>query len=761
MAKNIFILLVITGTCFSESLESVSKEIGQQQDFSINSPIFLTPQKSWDGIITHNNRSWRSLKASMASEILIESFSTDSNGFCLNDMVLEVEYFDKKENYDTKPPIILSELDYTEKNEYFEIGHLPLKGTNAWITEKVLIPRTHWQMIRAIDGAFRFKIDNTKNNREEINISKITLCAVSKSEMDKLAEMDRSERGFVRKVPLNKSCDGIESGLGGLDFYSVNNLELIFQNADLTKLNRTKSLNIFQIPGQVGSATLLVISDKNLEKVKVEASSLETEDSVIKSNNITIQPVEYMDQRLGFMTSRYYARVPDHLGPVQSSYNFKSREFNLFRITVNVPPGSKSGKYKSKILFGDEGIELNLEVLPVKLSDPVVYHMIYHSPYMKRFHPHPNAVLEDMTKHGLIPILYPGGVIDPHTFAYKKNPFGNELINLKKYLNSNSKQTPVFAVLFNYNSVWSMVNGPNPPFKKSYKPFEENYARVLSRVRYEAEREGFDLYVSFQDEPFRDIQKRSSSYICSKIAQEQGIKTWAAHNLNDDIMIDLGTPALAPLREVLDVFVEAVIRIDGQTQEKLKNYKATLAYYTTYLATGIRPLYNRFLHGIFAQKAGVKFVVSYAYRDSIVNPYDDFDVEYDSPWEVGMGDYLLTYPTWSGEILPTLSYEEIPEGIEDCRLISTLKNEIEKGSKSNNYEIQKISKEADLYLSRILARIKIDFKNAYWSKHKDLPVDPMEKNILKDLNEDGTEDYNVFNKIRWDVCQYIMKLQNT
>jgi len=324
----------------------------------------------------------------------------------------------------------------------------------------------------------------------------------------------------------------------------------------------------------------------------------------------------------------------------------------------------------------------------------------------------------------------------------------------------------LFIVLFNYNSVWKKLRGPKPPFTRSFPDFEENYGRILQQYAKLGRKYGLELYFSFNDEPFENRNKRSSSYYCSKIAQQHGLKTWSTHRLKSDKQLNAKDHPgqniyLRPLREVLNVFVDCVIRIDEQLLQKFKDCRSNLSFYTTYVATSVRPTYNRVLHGVYPFIVKSEFVVSYAYRDALADPYNDLDARARDPWDEGMNDYLLTYPTWKGPILPTLSYEALREGVEDSRLISTALTLSDRAMNSDNEAAVAEAKKTKQFLNKLFSQVSKDFAHDYWNKHKDGPVDPMEQAILRDLIIGDSDSYQVFEEIRHTLLTRIKGLQKS
>jgi hypothetical protein len=439
-------------------------------------------------------------------------------------------------------------------------------------------------------------------------------------------------------------------------------------------------------------------------------------------------------------------------------------------LTVNVPESTSPGLYKGNVDFYTNGrsvqsIPLFVEVLPVRLFPDRVKHFIYHDPRMRDFHRDPIAVLKDMKRHGLIPIVYPRAKIIETRFGPDVNldVFETQLQEVRS-IYPDAKE--LFVVVYNCYEFWQRLGGDKPEFTERLADFETVYGKILKKYADMGKSYKFELYVSFHDEPFVDVKKRRASYLCSRIAQSIGLKTWAAHRLNYDYQLKLTKSEriakinyLRPLRGVLDVLADIIVRLDENWVKTIRNSQDRPSFYTTYLATSVRPLYNRVLHGFFSNSIDSQFVLCYAYRDSGVDPYDDMDFKAINS-ETGWNDYLLTYPTWEDDILPTLSYESLREGVEDSELISTLQILSERALLSKDSNTVKLGKEAERYLDDILTRVNLNFKQREKNMNlAGLPIDSLEQALLRDLDKNGNESYGVFDKIRRGLCDRIITLQ--
>lgn len=754
----------------AETENSAVIKLGYSTDFEKIGKVLLANPKAWgpsgrDGTITY-----RKLRSNAVAEVLFAAFGVDENGLCKHDAILEILYRDdikkrmgKRQFGEDKiqgDVLIRSRLDFSGNNQFLEVGNLYSAGDGKWKVANIFLERTLRQMIRAIDGSFQFKIEMPAPKGVGLPIAYIKLRMVTHEELVRLREKDRAARGWgLKRVEFEPESPSRKAFHPECSFavYPVNYLELVFPKSSVRHARIGKALECFEVPGEAEPLTFVIHAYEDLQDVRVVTSDLHSETGFISVENVDVRRVIYNDQRWGWSIDKHYGKCPDYLGFKDPVVNIKANSNCQFWLTIDIPKNVPAGLYKSKIMVYIKNkdpytIPLLVEVLPIKLLTNQVKHMIWYSPYFMKAHRDPIRVLEDMKKHHVVPIFYPTRNFEEQLKSFRKvYPDTKEL----------------FIDLSDYHTVWYFAKGPEPQFVKPFPKFNLAYGKSLKKLDDLAKKYGLEFSFSFNEEPFKNIKRRRIAYLCSLIAQSNGLKTWSTHNLNDDVQLQLtedeirsNVNYLRPLREVLDIFVEAVIRINETTIKTLKESGANLSYYTTYLATSVRPVYNRLLHGIYPFVTNSKFVLCYSYHHERADPYDDMDVAVDHPQRVGAGDYLLTYPTWRGDILPTIPYEALREGVEDSHLISTMKILAHQASQAIDPKVVELGKEAEDYLNGVLKKLSKNFEQRYWKIHKDLPVDPTEKAILKDLNGEANVGYDIFDEIRRGICDRIVRLQN-
>jgi len=787
--KNICFIIIVcltnvtSNTCGFEPAKgqhSIVKSLGQLSDFEKIGPIFLVNRDAWGQAGKKKDISYRVIKKEAEADIFLTPLDIDNKGLPKNNMILEILYQDrawqkeKDKSARDERVRIKFRTDFSKENQYEEVGWLKAEGDNKWKLARVFCEKTPRQFIRAIDGSLQFKISMPKAGSREILISYIRLASMDQQEFLRLREEERAERGLTRVeyVPKSKKINPSDKCRKlGFVAYQVNCLKLVFPNSVADYGHAGLSLKCFEIPGQIESASFVIHAFEDLSAVSVKVSDLLSEKDSISSDMIDVRKVCFNDQRWGWSWAKTYGKCPDYLGFSNPEVDISENSNCQFWLTISIPQKSQPGKYKGNVTLNINGeevyaMELLVDVLPVSLLTNKVKHLLYHSPYWKVSHSDPLRILDDMKKHGLTPIFCPNVGLVRSGSEY----FG-DLDVLESQLQSFRKVYPetkeIFVMLGNPRVVWRRLKGPKPEFTKSFPDFEKIYGKVLKQCADLGKSYGLEIYFSFEDEPFKKPDRRRVAYLCSRIAQSIGLKTWSTHNLNYDVQLELNQYErsdninyLQPLRPVLDVFVEYVARYNSNVIRAFRNNPEKLSYYTTYHCTSIRPMYNRFLHGIYPFVTNGRFVFSYAYRDAILDPFDDMDSRAGILNTIGMNDYLLTYPTWQGDILPTLSYEALREGIEDSHLISTLQILTDKALQSDNSEISNLGRDARNYMNGIIKRINKNFRASYYKSPLTSLVDAGEKAILKDLNGEHGEEYEIFNKIRRTICAKIVALQN-
>jgi len=216
---------------------------------------------------------------------------------------------------------------------------------------------------------------------------------------------------------------------------------------------------------------------------------------------------------------------------------------------------------------------------------------------------------------------------------------------------------------------------------------------------------------------------------------------------------------LGSLEKLIDYKLYLFNDINQTNIDKAKNNKTNFGYYTTYFSQYRDPIYNRFLAGLFAASDDAKTVGVYSLDAYSGDPYDDFD---NPSWFIfphSESDLLLTYPSWNGDVIPTISWIGAQEGIKDIKYFDLLQNLI------NQNPGNPTAKDAQNFLNNLNGNNtnspygfsqKKDWSNDYTNKGDKGNGKGFSSVILSSVSDgSNANDYAAFDKIRNKITDYI------
>lgn len=216
--------------------------------------------------------------------------------------------------------------------------------------------------------------------------------------------------------------------------------------------------------------------------------------------------------------------------------------------------------------------------------------------------------------------------------------------------------------------------------------------------------------------------------------------------------------SLGPMDPYLDDRVYAMLYVSEAERRRTLAAGDSFSYYTTYPATQPVPLNNRFLHGIYGSALGATGIYVYAYGDSGPQPWDDceagiFERIGTEGGRRSQNNYQLALPSWQDRMYDTLAFEMLREGIEDSRLIATLRRT------AREHPGQQ-AEQAMAYLDEILSRPSRDYAPRYLHFDAGQPIQwyaDRSQEILTDLTGDAT-DFAFFDRFRRRILAAIVEL---
>lgn len=766
------------------------------------------------------NITYRELKAGETLVIEVPKFNldpnydpNDMNSLPLTPMLLEIMFNDAT----TGSIYLYSKLDYinldpnyliSSSRDYYLANFGGVKDYK-WKYMQYGFQKSHYQLLRAINGKFTIKITNYSN--ANIPVDYISLRKISDDEYESLVNKQKEKNNFYEaELPPDAPSE---------PNYSDPNLTVFVRDIMRPVYKHTKpgpnepnSVTAFSCWGEVEPLSFSIYSENGANDITVEVSNLAHIDgNTIDGNEISIYQVICDDARLryvhGNVYSKSYAMVPDHLEMFDTlSVDANSSESILLKVQVpeedeNLP----AGLYKGQITISRPNepniyIPIDFTVYDIVLDKPAHLSPVYFDPYDRSIYSSDlNVVFKAYTETGFDAFMF----METHRITvtgninniiFDSNNFEEALERMieegfvkdKAFIHMyiDAELLKIYEIVF--GSPFSNSN-PDLYAKLSDPIFAEKYGSMIEKYIDIADAHGVTLVFQVSDEPGANPYRRILSdrlYTIIKnpnyVSSNYEVQTTATYDTSCDnpcspVCYDdakkiyyspcpeggsynVGTEDgnIPPLTNWVDFKVWSMThQYDGYKRHYDpddpdyygEGNGGYFGYYTTYHSQLRNPVYNRFLHGLFAFGTDSKVASAYAMGDYVIDPYNDFDTS--SP------DYLYAYPTWSGELLYTIGgLEAIREGIKDGRYIATLEKLISENPSNC------VAQAAQEYLNELAGRIDPNYPGAYISKDTEDDLGYYWA-ILRDVNgTDDANDFEAFTRIRKDIAEYIVLLSS-
>jgi len=423
-------------------------------------------------------------------------------------------------------------------------------------------------------------------------------------------------------------------------------------------------------------------------------------------------------KRIGFSdveTENWFALVPDRLQPVQNTiYPQKTTTYWIkFNKNRNLPPGIINGKLiinSGKNAIFEIPYQIMIGNYSLELAENNIF--VYADPRSKRYSSDEKKVYADIGNH-LVGIRFP--VADHNTISITKvseNVLNFDTKKFEEYLQQlvenkliGNSQHLIYLILHEEIATLLGLDSLTLYEKFSNQYFVSNYQNLIQKLNKIALDNGVEFVYSVVDEPSNNERKRVIADRLLSLIKKNNNKTWATYYYKCDYDITSSTyspkgtviPALSSLVDY-KVYNWRLLR-DSDVDKKDDGF----GYYTTFVSQNRNPSINRFLSGYYLYATNASAVGVYAYGDYTADPYNDFD----APWYYVKGkkspDFLLSYPSNDGVMIPTLAFEGLREGIIDLSYISTL----EKLLGSDNDLKASVSEEAKNFLLLLKTKIPL------------------------------------------------------
>ena len=423
-----------------------------------------------------------------------------------------------------------------------------------------------------------------------------------------------------------------------------------------------KPLAIFAAPGEYEPVSFAVRAQKNLEDVAVTiASDLKGPDgAVIAREHVEIRCVELMKR---WLSPNEYKTIECYLTRHKPK-SILADTTQRYWLTVYVPEQARPGFYETSLVISPKNTEsttlpLKVEVLPISLSLPegMNYFMYYSPGYLPEklcTLEYQKMIFEDMKRHGMT------------TTTLCLRPNGGNLIE------PDGKFFAVIPTMDALKEVGLVGNG-SPVIWEHAASYGSSHWLLM--IKEGGKRQWPEMLFYILDEPHTEEQYGTIRKIMEKVAEFR-------ENYPD---IKLRTTTALPVKlnqEINQYYDVWIVGLDITEKELHACRQAAGNNKELWRYDGMAPVdakTDRYYFGFWSWKSGMKGIGRWAYFDTGRKNRSGAD----SPWLDSADEmtecttlYSYVYPS-SEELVPTIGWESVREGVDDYRYIRTLEKVIE------------------------------------------------------------------------------------
>ncbi|MGD0596638.1 MAG: right-handed parallel beta-helix repeat-containing protein [Sedimentisphaerales bacterium] len=686
----------------------------------------------------------------------------------------------------------------SDTNRYCPLNSFGGFADGQWKYVQYDFQKSDFQELRAVNGKYTIKIENLTNSygaSYNVPIDYVCLRKISDSEWQSLYERQRDLR--FKKVELADKCNICNYADPNLVIFCRDFMHPVYKDTRPAE-NEPNRIETFSAWSEVEPVSFSIYSEGGVDDLTISVSNLtnvNNSNSVIDGNDISIWKIVYDEARLGYAISQGssvymdYALVPDRLKKLSGTLSVDAGTSESVWLKINVPAKSANlsgGDYKGQIRIQkagvyDKTIDVTLTVYDITLETPAYLSYVYHDPYRystngyvtysedisKTFDAYTETKFDPIFTSGQYTIRVYQDTNQLYNVGFDTNVFE---MGLDRAINEGFAKHKVnllydlsWSAIYSYSTrkpygginIWSQMSEPNFCYAfgrliNKYGEIGQSKSRDIEFIFHVTDEPGNDPYRRILCDRLYTIMK-DTNYVDANYKIATGVTYYSSCDLPalpGDYNVPTADHNIPPLTNLVDYKIWALSNEPtGYGKRQDSNYHGYMGYYTTGYSHYRNPVYNRFLHGLFAYTTDACSVACYAMGDYIGDPYNDFDSSWVEIWPFTYPDFLLAYPTWSGEINHTIGgLEAIREGIKDGRYFATLKKLI--AENPNNA----VARTAQEYLDALKNRINPHY-NVYESQQTEIGH---YQAILKEISEtNDANDYEVFTEIRKQLAEYI------
>jgi hypothetical protein len=740
----------------------------------------------------NSGRNYRQLAAGKNLEIQFPAFNietTDANGFCLTDMLIEAGYKDTVA-YGNSSDLTVSlniRCDYINLDpNYLEspqntafLSYVGGFGDMQWKYLQCGLEKSPFQRIRAIGGKFIATVYNRAAS--PMPLSYVTLRTITSQDYATLAQYQRTAAGFYEVHPPDRAPVSRAYADPAMKVFCYDLMRPVYSST-VPDACESEIVKGFGCWGQTEAMSLAIYSQTGITGISMSVGSFTSANGTIPADQISLQHVVHAYKQLNYSLESF-AFVPERLEQF-NSLDIAPGTSERFWIKVAVPAKTQAiaaGMYSGQVRILRAGalyrtVPIQFEIMDITL-DELAINNVWHDPYTRICSPRLSVVFDAYRETKIEPFIYN----DSHCVKVSKNSQGSlvfDTANFQSALDSimqagsSDGKINLLVCPDTWHSLYNLVmpspyneSDPNLFFNLADSRFVTGMRQLLNQYVSIAGARNVQFVFHFEDEPSTAAKRIVCLKLFSIVRQYSAtpaLLTGSTYgNYCDDYMdpAPYNTPSqskLEPLTSYVDYKIWSMAD-EGAGFSKYSggSYPGFFGYYTTWSAQYYDPVYNRFLHGFFAIRTGAQVVCAYAMGDYVGDPYNDFDLDqaHTPPFAVPLPDFLFAYPTWNGELLYRIGgLEGIREGIKDARYAATLKRLISLNPGTPT------AVSAQQLLDSINSRINPDYSSTYLAKANQFGF---ASSIIASVSTRSDPcDYEAFTLCRRTIADYIIQLQN-
>ncbi len=739
----------------------------------LNGTINVTPTNTFSANFSEGGVTFRNLTSGNETNISFLAFNNNSDGLPLTNMIVEIRYKDVGNSSlvgttDTNKIRIQSYAAF--RNTSFDVVSLPGYKSDNVVVEHGLIKRSNLSLLKSVDGVYKIQLRSAAN--PNLPIDYVALHAVTQNNYELWEDLLANKSGFKR-------FDQTRTNVISKDvvWFSKNIMAPVYETTIPAADEINNSINKTIAKGETFSISFSIASLVNLTSVEVNLTNLSNSQESLPVSNISVYQVAqglkfWNSYSLDDINRQAIGLMPDLLNKFDY-INIIQNKTQRFWITIEVPE-TALGNYTGNITVYNNSeklfdIPVRIDVLNFTLNLPDSQSFLYASPLMLLNSENNTKVYENIEEHQANTVVQVASA--PDIEMHKNGEAGCTAVicyNLSEVEN-------YFDVLQNQNILpreQYLVISPSRSLRVatelgvtagtiyeqfSNKTFIDAYIILIQNLSSVGDVRGIELIFSVVDEPADDLEKRVYAdrllgIIKNNVSDERTWTTYTYPRCENNVVgtgtyapIGTNIPGLDPL---LDYKLHALTSTTNET--RIDANASKFGYYTTYYSNLRNPVYNRFLAGYFAYKTTAKAVGVYAYGSYIKDPYIDFDLFWSYNLARNLPDFLLAYPTWNGDMLSTISFEGLREGITDSKYLAKLTN------LTINLPLNPVAIEANRTLNNLFTGLSVNWVADYEEEGNIYGFDHI---ILRNLSSTNNQsDYGVFDDIRANLTEYILQL---